>query len=140
MTDDPLEFFHNIIEHAKNRLVGPTENKFMDWGEGYLTKCIADLAAALGAERKRVVELHNRFEIDQENLMGLAKQLEEEMAACDKADARWVKLEGVNAKLLERVAGLEEKLRPFMEWTCANCGRVNPGTMPYCPCKEESDE
>ena len=39
-----------------------------------------------------------------------------------------------------RVAELEAELRPFMTWACANCGRINPGTVPYCPCREESDE
>jgi len=46
------------------------------------------------------------------------------------------KADGLQARLAE----LEAELRPFMTWTCANCGRINPGTMPYCPCREESDE
>ena len=58
-------------------------------------------------------------------------------------EAKYMALHDLAAALRaeqERVAELEAELRPFMTWTCANCGRVNPGTMPYCPCREESDE
>ena len=32
----------------------------------------------------------------------------------------------------------ESDKRLASDWECADCGRVNPGTMPYCPCREET--
>jgi hypothetical protein len=32
------------------------------------------------------------------------------------------------------------KLIEWSDWSCAHCGRINPGTMPHCPCKEEVEQ
>jgi uncharacterized protein HemX len=40
-------------------------------------------------------------------------------------------------ELQTRVAELESDKRLASDWECADCGRINPGTMPYCPCREE---
>jgi rubrerythrin len=37
-----------------------------------------------------------------------------------------------------RVVELETEKRLASEWKCAICGRINPGTMPHCPCREET--
>jgi len=43
-------------------------------------------------------------------------------------------------ELQARVAELESDKRLASDWECADCGRINPGTMPYCACRGEHEQ
>ena len=43
-------------------------------------------------------------------------------------------------ELQTRVAELEPEKRLVSDWECPSCGRVNPGTMRHCPCREDGHE
>jgi len=71
-------------------------------------ECVGDLAAEVRAQREQI----------------------KAYVVCNEANL------AENAVLRARVAELEKEKRLAWEWECADCGRINPGTMPYCPCRE----
>jgi len=89
-------------------------------------RVVTGLAAALRAERAGREEDKLCIEELADNLLN---QL-----------ARVSELEAILSQETKRVAELEREKRLASDWECANCGRTNPGTMPYCPCREEHEQ
>jgi hypothetical protein len=84
---------------------------------------IRDLAAALRAERLL-------GETDKTCIEELGGDLLNQLA-------RVSELEAILSQAEKRVAELEMEKRLASDWECSSCGRINPGTMPHCPCREE---